>query len=136
MSGVPRTVNVEMDGAPAGTRTLTLPLKRRMLCCSSSRSKRESDTKAELNRRSQTCEVLTGTGISRRGRWTKVLAHDQRNAPFNFYMRISFNVGSIEFYMQKLPGLVNELKSAASLILIHSFSIQSNQKDSYDHELP
>ena len=25
------------------------------------------DTKAELNRRSQACEVLTGTGISRRG---------------------------------------------------------------------
>ena len=27
------------------------------------------DAKAELNRRSQACEVLTGTGISRRGKW-------------------------------------------------------------------
>ncbi len=26
------------------------------------------DTKAELNRRSQACDVLTGTGISRRGK--------------------------------------------------------------------
>ena len=31
----------------------------------------DRDTKAELNRRSQVCEVLTGTGISRRGKWTE-----------------------------------------------------------------
>ena len=29
------------------------------------------DAKAELNRRSQICEVLTGTGISRRVKWTE-----------------------------------------------------------------
>jgi hypothetical protein len=28
----------------------------------------DRDTKAELNRRGQACEVLTGTGISRRGK--------------------------------------------------------------------
>ena len=32
---------------------------------------RPRDTKAELNRRSQACEVLTGTGISRREKWTE-----------------------------------------------------------------
>ena len=31
----------------------------------------DRDTKAELNRRSQACDVLTGTGISRRGKWTE-----------------------------------------------------------------
>lgn len=31
-----------------------------------------ANTKAELNRRSQACEVLTGTGISRRGKWPEV----------------------------------------------------------------
>jgi len=42
----------------------------------------DRDTKAELNRRSQVCEVLTGTGISRRGKWTEVLAHGREgNTP-------------------------------------------------------
>jgi hypothetical protein len=30
--------------------------------------RKDRDTKAELNHRSQICEVLTGTGISRRGK--------------------------------------------------------------------
>ena len=30
--------------------------------------RKDRDAKAELNRRSQICEVLTGTGISRRGK--------------------------------------------------------------------
>ncbi len=29
------------------------------------------DTKAELNRRSQACAILAGTGISRRVKWTE-----------------------------------------------------------------
>ena len=33
--------------------------------------RKDRDTKAELNRRSQACEVLTGTGISRRVKWSE-----------------------------------------------------------------
>ena len=33
--------------------------------------RKDRDAKAELNRRSQACEVLTGTGISRRVRWNR-----------------------------------------------------------------
>jgi hypothetical protein len=36
---------------------------------------KDRDAKAELNHRGQICEVLTGTGISRRVKWTEVLAH-------------------------------------------------------------
>jgi len=32
--------------------------------------RKDRDAKVELNHRSQACEVLTGTGISRRGKWT------------------------------------------------------------------
>ena len=33
--------------------------------------RKDCDTKAELNRRSQACEVLTDTGISRRLKWER-----------------------------------------------------------------
>src|SRR5512137_1260938 len=39
-----------------------------------------SDTKAELNHRGQACEVLAGTGISRRRKWSEVLAHGHQGA--------------------------------------------------------
>jgi hypothetical protein len=43
---------------------------------------KDRNAKAELNRRSQVCEILAGTGISRREKWTEVLAHGhQGNAP-------------------------------------------------------
>ena len=32
--------------------------------------RKDRNAKAELNRRSQACEALTGTGISRREKWT------------------------------------------------------------------
>jgi len=34
--------------------------------------RKDRDAKAELNRRSQVCEALTGTGISRRVKWTGI----------------------------------------------------------------
>ena len=33
--------------------------------------RKDRDTKAELNRRGQTCEVLADTGISRRVKWNR-----------------------------------------------------------------
>ena len=62
------------NGASAGTCTLTAPLKRRILCCSSSRS--DCDTKAELNRRGQACGILAGTGISRRENEVEMVGHE------------------------------------------------------------
>ena len=38
----------------------------------------DRDAKAELNRRSQACEILAGTGISRREKWTEVLSHSHQ----------------------------------------------------------
>ncbi len=43
---------------------------------------KDRDAKAELNRRGLACEVLTGTGISRREKWSEALARGhQGNAP-------------------------------------------------------
>ena len=36
--------------------------------------RKNGDAKAELNRRSQACDILTGTGISRREKWEELLA--------------------------------------------------------------
>ncbi len=54
IGGLPRTCTVFRPGK---SRSFTVKV------CSPNR-----DTKAELNRRSQACEVLAGTGISRRGK--------------------------------------------------------------------
>ena len=46
------------------------------------------DAKVELNHRSQICEVLTGTGISRRGKRQRTEVRDQKSA--NYRSRTTF----------------------------------------------
>ena len=64
------TTDAEMVG-PTGTRTLTFSRLRDGTSLLKFSATRNRDTKAELNRRGQICEVLIDTGISRREKKTQ-----------------------------------------------------------------
>ena len=62
---------VEIGGSPR-IRTVFSPVKSRDFTIKVCNPEMDRDAKAELNHRSQVCEALAGTGISRRVKWSSI----------------------------------------------------------------